>query len=139
MNYQGILDFGFGSQTFLPWAKTGLDSQGSREHNSAMQAAWKSRLCAAVVAGTLCPGGFGQSALAESITSILPPSAGRPVDFARDVQPILTNNCYECHGPLKQKGGLRLDEKAAALRGRDSGPLLIPGQSSNSLLILAVV
>src|SRR5947199_7649170 len=31
--------------------------------------------------------------------------------------PILTNNCYECHGPQKQKGALRLDQKTSALRG----------------------
>jgi mono/diheme cytochrome c family protein len=41
----------------------------------------------------------------------LPPPVGRKVDFIRDVQPILTRNCTTCHGPDKQRGGLRLDRK----------------------------
>ena len=43
----------------------------------------------------------------------------RPIDFDRDVRPLLAKHCYACHGPDKQKGGLRLDRKAAALKGGD--------------------
>src|SRR5689334_22736133 len=68
----------------------------------------------------------------------LPAAAGHQVDFVKEIQPILSNTCYECHGALKQKGGLRLDEKAAALKGGDSGPALVSGRSAESLLILAV-
>jgi mono/diheme cytochrome c family protein len=68
----------------------------------------------------------------------LPPVATRNVDFIKDIQPIFTNSCFECHGPEKQKGGLRLDQKTAALKGGDTGPLLVPGKSSESLLIQAV-
>ena len=64
--------------------------------------------------------------------------AARQVDFSRDIYPILTNSCYECHGPQKQKGGLRLDQKAAGLKGGDSGPAVIPGKSADSLLISLV-
>src|SRR6266566_2668503 len=71
-------------------------------------------------------------------SSKLPSPAARPVDFAKDIQPILENNCYECHGPKKQKGGLRLDQKGAALEGGETGPLLVAGKSAESLLILAV-
>ena len=39
------------------------------------------------------------------------PSAG-PIDFARDVRPIFQSRCLGCHGPGKQKGGLRLDRRA---------------------------
>lgn len=42
-----------------------------------------------------------------------------PVDFVRDVQPIFARHCTECHGEKKQKSGLRLDVKAAALKGGD--------------------
>src|SRR5262245_28172681 len=37
------------------------------------------------------------------------PGASRPIDYARDVRPILEARCYDCHGPKKQKAGLRLD------------------------------
>jgi hypothetical protein len=67
-----------------------------------------------------------------------PPASTQKIDFSKDIQPILSANCYECHGPEKQKAGLRLDQKQAALKGGDTGPLLIPGKSSESLLIQAV-
>lgn len=58
------------------------------------------------------------------------------VDFVRDVRPILQKHCYACHGPGKQKSGLRLDIKAAALAGGEShGPLVSPGEPNNSPLI----
>src|SRR5207237_8378368 len=57
---------------------------------------------------------------------------------AKDIEPIFKETCYECHGPEKQKGGLRLDQKAAALKGGDSGPLFNIGKSAESLVIKAV-
>ncbi len=59
-----------------------------------------------------------------------------PVDFARDVQPIFAQHCTACHGAQKQKSGLRLDRKAAALKGgQDHGPALTPGQPAASPLL----
>lgn len=59
-----------------------------------------------------------------------------PVDFVRDVRPIFAKHCYECHGEMKHKGGLRLDVKAAALKGGDNeGPNIIPGKATESSLI----
>jgi hypothetical protein len=75
---------------------------------------------------------------AEAEAGKPPPPANRQIDFRSDVYPILTNSCYECHGPEKQKGGLRFDQKAAALKGGDSGPAIVPGKSGESLLIQAV-
>ncbi|MDB4453844.1 DUF1553 domain-containing protein [bacterium] len=55
------------------------------------------------------------------------------VDFERDVAPILAARCIECHGPEKQNQGLRLDLRAAAFAGGDSGePGFVPGQSLRS-------
>ena len=56
----------------------------------------------------------------------------------RDVKPVLAKNCYACHGPEKQRGGLRLDTAAAALEGGNSGPALVPGKSGDSRLFQAV-
>lgn len=61
------------------------------------------------------------------------------IDFVRDIKPIFVKRCFECHGPDKKKGGLRLDLKTDALRGGKSGtPLLVPGKSSDSELIRRV-
>lgn len=58
--------------------------------------------------------------------------------FEKKIRPILANNCFECHGPKKQKAGLRLDSPAALLVGGDLGPALVAGNPDKSLLIQAV-
>ena len=63
------------------------------------------------------------------------PLSAPPVDFSRSIQPILVDRCYSCHGPDKQKGGLRLDRQADAMKGGDSGKVIQPGRSDQSLLI----
>ncbi len=57
-------------------------------------------------------------------------------DFEKDIRPILEQNCYECHGPARQKGGLRLDQKAAAFAGASFGrePVLVPNDLNASTL-----
>ncbi len=67
-----------------------------------------------------------------------PPAAKGPVDFARDVEPILRSRCQSCHGPQQQMSGLRLDQAEAALRGGSSGPVIVPGNSAASKLIQRV-
>lgn len=58
------------------------------------------------------------------------------VSFARDIQPIFQAHCHMCHGRQFQMNNLRLDRKAAALRGGDSRkPAIVPGDSQASLLI----
>ena len=61
-----------------------------------------------------------------------------PVDFDRDIKPILQKNCFSCHGAEKPRGGLRLDARAHAIAGGDSGPAIVPGKASESLLIKLV-
>jgi len=68
----------------------------------------------------------------------IPPAATRQVDFAKDVEPIFSSHCYDCHGPKKQEASLRLDQKAAALKGSENGPVILPGKSQDSVLIHAV-
>ena len=65
------------------------------------------------------------------------PSPG-PVDYVRDVKPILAQNCVKCHGPDRRRNGLRLDTAAAARKGGDAGPAVTPGDSAKSRLILMV-
>ena len=69
----------------------------------------------------------------------MPPPANRKVDFEKDVQPILSQQCYSCHGQDIQQSGLRLDMRQNALRGGDYGPVIMPGKSAESKLIRRLV
>src|SRR2546422_799689 len=61
------------------------------------------------------------------------------IDFAKHIQPLLAMKCVSCHGPEKQKAGLRLDRKGAVLKGGDDlGPAIVPGKSRESPLFRVV-
>ena len=57
------------------------------------------------------------------------------VDFATEIEPILREHCYECHGEKKARGKLRLHVRDLALKGGSTGPLLVPGDSEHSYLV----
>jgi hypothetical protein len=62
-----------------------------------------------------------------------------PPDFSRQVRPLLETHCVKCHGPEKQKGGLRFDTKAGAFATADSGEkAIVPGHASQSRLVKLV-
>ncbi|MFN0109717.1 MAG: DUF1553 domain-containing protein [Blastocatellia bacterium] len=61
------------------------------------------------------------------------------VDFKRDIEPIFAASCYQCHGPKKAAGQLRLDVKAAAMKGGISGANIIPGNSKASILLKRIL
>ncbi|MCB1202806.1 MAG: DUF1553 domain-containing protein [Verrucomicrobiae bacterium] len=56
-------------------------------------------------------------------------------DFASEVRPIFEAHCFECHGPRKQKSGLRLDLRETAMKGGSHGPAIIARKSAESSLI----
>ena len=62
-------------------------------------------------------------------------SAAEPVDYTRQVKPILKARCYSCHGALKRKAGLRLDTGGSIRVGGESGPALTVGSGAESLII----
>ena len=56
-------------------------------------------------------------------------------DFSREILPLLSNNCFKCHGPdeAQREAGLRLDERAGAIQALDSGDAgIVPGDSAAS-------
>jgi hypothetical protein len=64
--------------------------------------------------------------------------AGRPValvDYEREIQPILSESCLECHSQDKRKGGLSLANYGDVLDGGKDGAVVRPGRSSASLMI----
>ena len=58
--------------------------------------------------------------------------------FETKVRPVLAGSCFECHGPTKQKSGLRVDSLQGLLDGGELGPAIVPGDPGASRLILGV-
>src|SRR6476620_8214078 len=82
-------------------------------------------------------------ALAPSSRAFAADAARDPakVDYNRDVRPILSDNCFECHGPDEKarKSALRLDVRDAALKGGESlNPAITPGKAATSAVIARV-
>jgi mono/diheme cytochrome c family protein len=72
------------------------------------------------------------------IASLMPAiAAAEKVDFNSQIQPILSENCYACHGPdeAKVKGKLRLDDRDLAMKGGESGKAIVPGDAGKSLIL----
>lgn len=76
-------------------------------------------------------------ALSVSLASTLPASAA--VDFVKDIQPIFEQHCVGCHREGNTKGGLRMDTKAQALKGGESGDSLVPGKPDKSFIYTTMV
>ena len=68
----------------------------------------------------------------------LTPARGQE-NFSSRVWPLLESRCLSCHGPDKAKGGLRLDSRAALLKGGENGPAVVPGNPQKSLLLQSVL
>jgi mono/diheme cytochrome c family protein len=60
--------------------------------------------------------------------------AAEPVDYRKEVKPILQERCYACHGALAQKGKLRVDSGAFLLKAQ----AIIPGKPGESELVLRI-
>ncbi len=67
-------------------------------------------------------------------------AADRQADefFESKVRPVLAEHCFSCHGPDKQKGGLRLDSRAAVLKGAGGDAVVVPGDPDKSPLVKAI-
>lgn len=61
--------------------------------------------------------------------------AAGPIDYLRDIKPVLKERCFACHGALKQQSGLRLDTGKLIRHGGDSGPAVVAGNVSTSRLL----
>ena len=79
------------------------------------------------------------------ISSLLAPAALQatgtpPVDFVRDIQPLLAARCVACHGPQRSAGNLALHTRETALKEGDSGSRgIVPGKPEESEVFLRLV
>ena len=73
--------------------------------------------------------------LAFTLTLVAEAMAQVPVDYLRDVKPILKERCYACHGALKQESGLRLDTGKSIRQGGDGGAIVDAEAAASSSLI----
>src|SRR5262245_10851365 len=74
-------------------------------------------------------------ALIFSVTAF----ARAAVDYSTQVKPIFTAHCFQCHGALKQKAGLRLDAGQLLLKGGKDGAIVKAGKPDESLIIKALL
>ncbi|MBI4732221.1 MAG: c-type cytochrome [Chloroflexi bacterium] len=91
---------------------------------------------------TATPVGGSETVVPVTVTqNTLPtsPSVGGEVSFANDVLPILKANCTRCHGTSRQSADLRLNTYDNLLAGSEGGPVIVPGDSTNSLLVELIV
>ena len=65
--------------------------------------------------------------------------AVEPVDFERQIRPLLLEKCGECHGATTQRSGLRIDARHGAFKGGDGGPAIVPGKADQSELFRRVI
>lgn len=65
-----------------------------------------------------------------------PPEAGAStVSFANDIMPIIQSRCVNCHGGERIEEGLLMRSYAEIMAGSDNGPVIVPGDATNSLLV----
>src|ERR1051325_7343754 len=76
--------------------------------------------------------------LAADAPKAMPPAADHPVDFAKEIKPLFEAACINCHAKGKNKGGFSLETRESFLKGGDTGPAAVVGQSDNSLVVKLV-
>jgi hypothetical protein len=78
---------------------------------------------------------FGLTRLAGAADSFTPEQLEF---FEKHVRPVFIEHCQKCHGGTQQKGGLKLDSRAAILQGGDTGPAIVESKPAESELIKAI-
>ena len=64
--------------------------------------------------------------------------ASKPEFYTARVKPIFDTNCARCHGGMNHRGGLNIDTRETLLKGGHTGPAIVPGDPSKSLLLTLI-
>ncbi len=93
----------------------------------------------------------GQSFIRSSVFAILTvafgnlptgiaadPTPEALAQFEKDVRPLLIEKCQKCHGAKKEEAGLRVDSRAALLKGGDGGAAIVPGKTDKGTFLPAI-
>ena len=80
----------------------------------------------------------------DLVQATVPPTNDSPaqtatVSFSADVLPILQSRCFNCHGGNEVEEGLNMTTFAGLMAGSENGPVIVPGDSANSLLAELVI
>lgn len=75
--------------------------------------------------------------MAWAVTTVVGFGSPETPDFYQDVYPFLKANCISCHNKTTTKAGLNMETPELMIKGGDSGPSIIPGNSEASLIVEA--
>lgn len=80
------------------------------------------------------------SALAACVffATLIPAAGDSPVDFVKQIKPILADRCVECHNSETLLGELNLQKRALAFEKRKAGPVIVPKSAEKSMLYLVL-
>ena len=81
---------------------------------------------------------FGAAWLRPELLRAEDAVAEQPVDYVKQIKPVLRERCYACHGALKQEAGLRLDTVSLATKGGESGAAIDMRAGTQSLILKRV-
>jgi hypothetical protein len=81
---------------------------------------------------------FTHNTWTAEVNAVDKPSAALSDFFETEIRPLLAARCFKCHGDQKAKSNLRLNSRAAIIKGGDTGPAAVPGKPEESLFIQAV-
>jgi mono/diheme cytochrome c family protein len=93
------------------------------------------RTLTAFMAASLLVTPDSPGALTPEQMKALPPPASHPVDFKSEIKPIFEASCIRCHGRGRSRGGFQIDSRQTLLKGGDTGPAALSGNSAGSYII----
>ncbi len=86
----------------------------------------------------MSPSCFSLILAPATILATIPGFAADPIDFSREILPILSNKCFACHGPDAKKNELRLDSREAATADRDGVHAIHPQDPTESEILVRI-